>query len=777
MRFLSPKNTLVYAISFLFGIGVFSLKNTPQINLIEWVVIFTLLLTIFTTFKHYKSFCLSLSIMLLGFAWMGFASTQVIDSKIQDNYLNKPIVVKGEIVELPKINTQGTQFIFKATTPFEGRLKLSWYSNTNNKSKANQMPNLHVGDTWQLRLKLKQNNGYQNLGSFNYERWLFYKRINATGYVRNSNDNQRINTKTFSINQLRQTIRDSLLDVLEKKEFGGVINALIIGDRSLIPDKQWSLFKSTNTTHLSVISGLHIGLISGLVFFLIQFLWRRCSRLTLIAPAQVIGAYFGFVSAFLYALIAGFSIPTTRAFIMASVVFISIILRRHHNIWQLYAVALLLVLINDPLSIFSVGFWLSFYVVAIIIYGAKQQQEKSWLYRLIYIQILVSFASVPLTIWFFSSVSLLSPIANLIAIPIFSFITIPLSLIGALWFFGDFIDLSEISFSIANWSLLQLSTVLEQLQMLNFNQWHYTQTSWIDLVVFVLLVLIAIAPKALKLRYLSLLGLALMLFAPQASMDNNSMRMTVLDVGQGLASVIQTKNHTLLFDTGAQYSSGFNLGQSVVTPYLRAKGIQYLDKLIISHGDNDHMGGLDSILENFTVSEILASTPEKIKTKTLACQAGQHWQWDGVRFEILNPDKNTNFKNNNTSCVLKISNNKHSILFTGDIEREAEHHLVKNYKEKLKSIIMIAPHHGSKTSSTQAFLEAISPSFIVVSSGFKNRFQHPAKSVIQRYQDNNIKILNTACSGEIEFFLDDVVNIKEYRKTFARYYMRQCNDF
>jgi len=237
--------------------------------------------------------------MLLGFAWMGFVSTQVINSHIQDNYLNKPIVVTGEIVGLPTRNTHSTKFIFKAITPFEGRLQLSWYNNTNNKSKADKAPNLHAGDTWQLHLKLKQNKGYQNLAGFDYERWLFYKRIDATGYVRTAEDNQHINTKAFSIDKLRQTIRYSLLDILEKKEFGGVINALIIGDRSLIPNTQWSLFKSTNTTHLSVISGLHIGLISGLVFFLVQFLWRCYSRLTLITPAQVIGAYFGFVSAFL----------------------------------------------------------------------------------------------------------------------------------------------------------------------------------------------------------------------------------------------------------------------------------------------------------------------------------------------------------------------------------------------------------------------------------------------------------------------------------------------
>ncbi len=775
MLFSSSLSALFYALSFLFGVGLFSLKNTLQISLLEWGVVFTVFLTIFITFKRYKSLSLNLAVLLLGFAWMGFVSTQAIESKIENNYLNKPILVKGEVVELPEKNARSTKFIFKANTPFEGRLKLAWYNGYNN-TESVKAPDLHVGDAWQLLLKLKQNNGYQNLGVFDYERWLFYKRIDATGYVRNSTENQALNSKTFSANRLRQTIRQSLSVVLEKKEFGGVINALIIGDRSLIPDTQWSLFKSTNTTHLSVISGLHIGLISGLVFLLVQFLWRCCSRLMLIVPAQIIAAYFGLIAAFLYALIAGFSIPTTRAFIMASVVFVAMILRRHHNVWQLYGAALLLVLIYDPLSIFSVGFWLSFYVVAVIIYGARQHQEKSWLYRLIYIQILVSFSSLPLTIWFFSSASALSPIANLVAIPVFSFITTPLSLLGALLFFADFSYLSALSFSIANWSLVYLSMLLEQLQQFDFNQWRYTQTSLIDLIVFVLLALIAILPKALKLRYLSLLALVLMLFSPQPKIHNNSARITVLDVGQGLATVVQTRNHALLFDVGAKYPSGFNLGQSVVAPYLHAKHIQHLDKIIISHGDNDHIGGLDHILENFTVNEILTSAPEKIKTKTRTCQTGQHWQWDGIKFEILSPDKNTQFKNNNTSCVLKISNKQHSVLLTGDIEKKAEQYLVKNHKEKIKSTLMLAPHHGSKTSSTQAFIEAVSPSIVVVSSGFKNRFKHPAKAVVKRYQSNNIEILKTACSGGIEFFLNEEISTKEYRKDSARYYLRQCTD-
>ena len=746
----------------------------------EWVVIFAIFLTIFTTFKRHKSLSLNLSILALGFTWMGVVSTQVLNTQIQDNYLNKPILVRGEIVELPEKISRSTKFIFKANSPFQGRLKLAWYGHYNNKTDLPKVPNLRTGEPWQLLLKLKHNNSYQNLNGFDYEKWLFYKRIDATGYVRTSPDNQRISTDddTFSIDRLRQNIRYSLSPQIEKKAFGGVINALIIGDRSLIPDEQWSLFKSTNTTHLSVISGLHIGLISGFVFLLVQFLWRYSPRLSIMIPAQVAAAYFGLVSALLYALISGFSIPTVRAFIMASVVFISIILRRHHNIWQLYGMALILVLIHNPLSVFSIGFWLSFYVVAIIIYGAGQHQEKSWLYRLIYIQLLISFSSLPLTIWFFSSTSALSPIANLVAIPVFSFIATPLSLIGTLLTFSGLTYLSEISFSIANQSLVYLSVLLEQLQQSDFNQWHYTQTSLIDLALFILLIFVAILPKALKLRWLSAFILVLMILIPNPKMDNNSVLITTLDVGQGLATVVQTKNHVLLFDTGAKYPSGFNLGESVITPYLHAKHIQHLDKIIISHGDNDHIGGLDNILENFKVDEILSSVPEKIQAKALICQKGQSWQWDNIIFKMLSPDKDTSFKGNNTSCVLKISNEKYSILLTGDIEKKSEHHLVQSNKEELKSTIMLAPHHGSKTSSTQAFLNAVSPSLIVVSSGFNNRFKHPTKAIIKRYQSNDIKVLKTPCSGQIDILLSDsdAIKVKEYRKESAYYYLRQCKD-
>ena len=614
-----------------------------------------------------------------------------------------------------------TKFNFQAQYPFQAKLKLSWY--------GKHRPELIPGDKWELLLKLKNNNGYQNLGGFDYEKWLFYKQFNATGYVKQSPNNRKVaSNQGFSFDRLRYQLRQSLHALLTTYELGGVINALIIGDRSLIQPEHWQLFTDTNTTHLSVISGLHIGLVSGFVFLFVQFLWRRSTWFCLRLPAQIAAAYAGLIIALGYALIAGFSIPTQRAFIMAGVVFLSIIFRRHHNIWQLYGIALILVLIHNPLGVFSVGFWLSFYVVAIIIYGSKQHQNRSWLFRIIYIQLLISLATLPLIAWFFSAGSTLSPIANLIAIPIFSFVATPLSLLGALLFVSGFDALSQIALLIADQSLLYLSYFLSYLQALNFNQWHFAQSSLIGLIILLAIFLLAILPKGLKLRWLFVpMFLSVLISPKQTPLNQHEVLITTLDVGQGLAVVVQTKNHALLFDTGAAYASGFNLAQSVIIPYLHAQHIYQLDKIIISHGDNDHIGGLNHLLNHFKFGEIISSVPEKIKSSSKTCQSGQTWQWDGITFTMLNPDKPSAFIGNNASCVLKISNQSFSMLLTADIEKQAEKHLVKNNQAQLDVDIMLASHHGSKTSSTQAFLEATSPETIIISSGYKNRFNHPHK--------------------------------------------------
>ncbi len=333
--------------------------------------------------------------------------------------------------------------------------------------------------------------------------------------------------------------------------------------------------------------------------------------------------------------------------------------------------------------------------------------------------------------------------------------------------------LSNVSFSIANGSLEYLSILLEFLQNFDFNQWHYSPYSSIDLIALIIVAFIFILPSALKFRKVSLILLLVIWIQPGAKITQGEALITTLDVGQGLAHVVRTQNHTLLFDTGAKYPSGFNMGDAVITPYLRTQQINFLDMIIISHGDNDHIGGLSSILKDFKTEKVLSSIPEKISTDSDLCQSLPSWQWDGVNFQMLNLTHE--FTGNNASCVLRVSTKQYSILLTGDIEKEAEKNLIKIWPEKLKSDILISPHHGSKTSSSDAFLTATSPQWVIISSGYKNRFNHPAKQVTDRYKKHNIKILNTNCAGQIDIKLADKIEINQYRKLQKRYFWRACS--
>ncbi len=756
---------LFFALNFLLGIMLFSVRDTLSLSTLEIGLVLSLILVILTLFRRQKFIALSLVFFALGFGWMGLFSSQVLQSNIDESYFNTPINVTGTIDGMPNISDNNTKFIVKTTQPFNATIKLSWYEKPN-------IP-LHSGDQWRLLINIKHNNSYQNEGGFDYEKWSFFKQFDASGYVKSSDTNQLLAPNSgFSIDAIRQHIKQKLLDAIPQLAFIGVINALIIGDRSLLNDQHWALFKSTNTTHLSVISGLHIGLISGFVFLLFSFLWRQCQRCMLKLPDAVVGAYFGLLAALAYALIAGFSIPTQRAFIMASVVFLSLIFRRHYSAWQLYGGALLMVLALNPLSVFSVGFWLSFYVVAVIIYGTSQHQNKHWLWRLLYIQLLISLSTLPIIAWFFASGSVLSPIANIVAIPIFSFITTPFSLLGIILSYAQLNDLSDIIFAIANQSLIHLSVFLQYLQALEFNQWQYTLISTSTLILLTMSVLIGLLPGALKLRKIALILIVVAVFQPTEKITQGEVMITTLDVGQGLAHVVRTLNHVLIFDTGARYQSGFNMGDAVIMPYLQAHQVDAIDLLIISHSDNDHIGGLSSLLKRIPIDAIISSVPEKIPSVASFCRDKTSWRWDGVNFQLLNTTNH--FSDNNASCVLKISTLKRSIILTGDIEKKAEHDLVDTWGQQLQADVLISPHHGSKTSSSELFLTTVSPKFVLISSGYKNRYRHPASIILDRYNAHGITTLNTSCAGQIDVTLNNDITISRYRQAKKRYYWRQC---
>ncbi|MCU7836029.1 MAG: DNA internalization-related competence protein ComEC/Rec2 [gamma proteobacterium symbiont of Taylorina sp.] len=647
-------------------------------------------------------------------------------------------------------------------------------------------PKLAIGQQWQLDIRLKQPNGLMNPGGFDYEKWLFQNRIAATGYVR---EGYKINTAEHSfsvidfLRNLRQKLSDKLDNSLSDYPYKGLIKALSIGYRYDMKPEQWQLFLQTGTNHLIAISGLHIGLISSLIWLLVNLLWKINSHLNMRIPAYYAASIAALLAAVVYAALAGFSIPTQRALTMLLVVFIALMLKREIAPAYVLSSALLMVLIIDPLSPLSLGFWLSFSAVAIIIFLLSSRlsintERLSKLFQLGKIQLAIFIGLLPLMMLLFHQFSLISPLANLIAVPLMSLIIVPMTLLAsALLFIIE--PLGILLFEMLKWPIDTLFWYLEQMSLFPVNYYYLSEISLLSIMLVFIACFWLLMPTGWPARWSGLILLlpAFMLSAAEESAEipAGEVAIDVLDVGQGLSVVLRTRHHSLLYDTGDKFSPQFNMADMVSIPFLRIKGIDQIDKLVISHSDRDHAGSFAE-LQKLSIKQILSGEAQKIKNKyqqyfskgassyindvlVEQCHQGQQWQWDGVKFEILSPLQSLSTitkakpKANNQSCVIlvtTISNQK--ILLTGDIEKTVEKQLLRNYPE-LKANILLVPHHGSKTSSSNAFLDKIRPEIALFSYGYRNRFHHPANRVVQRYKKRKIKLYTTS-NGAIEMRRD-----------------------
>jgi competence protein ComEC len=405
------------------------------------------------------------------------------------------------------------------------------------------------------------------------------------------------------------------------------------------------------------------------------------------------------------------------------------------------------VLLVDPVAVLSAGFWLSFAAVTIISLAAQGRLsiDKGWRVwgRL---QWRVSLALIPLLLFLFQQASLVSPVANLVAIPVVSFLVVPFVLLATsiVWLMPE---IASVLYSITDSILNVLWWWLSFLADTPVSQWYGVKPTLISLCLAIVGFVLLLTPKGWPAKYLGFFFILPLLWPNTDVPKYGEVEFTLLDVGQGLASVVQTQHHTLVFDTGPQFNQHFDTGAAVVIPFLRQKNIKNLDMLIVSHEDTDHRGGLDSMRKELKITELISGYSER---GSRACRAGQHWRWDGVSFEILNPsDTDVNTKRNNASCVLRVSAGSESVLLSADIEKKAERRLVEKYAEQLKSTYLVAPHHGSKTSSSSVFLDMVDPEYVLIPVGYKNRYRMPHLSVLQRYRVRNIVIIETFSSGAI----------------------------
>lgn len=745
-----------------FAAGIYCLLQFSSLPPI-WVIFFLPLLIVFSRFYPVVRPVL---LFFLGFSWALLRADAVIKQNLPEEIEQQEVILTGVVISIPEIYTDHIRFQFRINEikdmnghvySSNGVTRLSWY-----KYKQTPIP----GEVWRLKAKLKRPWGFMNPGGFDYEGSLLRQGINSHGYVKQAVVNQRLNTEPgYFIQKWRYVISNRLKKIIDKSMYGLGL-ALSLGDRSQLHPDQLKILARTGTSHLIAISGLHLGLIASLFYFLARYVWSRFYCLTQRLPAPVFASIMAFIVAFIYAALTGFALPTERALIMIGVLLLALLSSRQIVVTHIIVIAVFLILLLDPFAIIMADFWLSFMAVCFIFYVtrfriSKQNPMTQWL-RL---QCYLSLALVPLLIFWFKQIPLYSVVANIVAIPVIGFVIVPLVLLAAVLIF-PFPQLSYYIYQfiavVADKQWAFLKYISEQ----NYGVIPIAAPGVFALISAVIGILILLMPRGLPARWLGVLWF-LPLFYPQlpkpafAEFD-----FTLLDVGQGLAAVIETNKHVLIYDTGAYFSEQFNLGDAVIIPYLKHNGIKMISMLLVSHGDNDHIGGARSILENFSVDKVLSSVPEKLPSnKAEHCYAGQQWHWDGVLFEILHPDLHSSFTGNNNSCVLKVSGGSGSVLLTGDIEKQAEFQLLKQSANKLKADILIVPHHGSRTSSTNEFIDSVSPQFAFFPVGYKNRFGFPKQDILSRYEARSVDTRVSYLTGALLVkFRENGIHINEYRR-------------
>jgi competence protein ComEC len=731
---------------------------------------------------------------LLGFCWAALIAHTALAPQLAKEDEGRDVTLVGTIDSLPYRFEQGVRFNFAveqvvgATMVVPPRVSLAWYAGF--RDTVQPVGAVQPGERWQLTVRLQRPHGNANPYGFDYEVWQLEQGVRATGYVRPEGDrNRRLDSFVFSIGNLvehcRATLRDRILRALPGKQYAGVIVALVVGDQRAIDQSDWAIFNRTGISHLISISGLHITMIAGLFAMLASALWRRSfftrAQLPLLLPAQKVAALAGAAVALLYVLLAGFGIPAQRTLYMLTVVAAALWSGRITNVSHVLCTALGVVVLLDPWAVLWPGFWLSFGAVAIILFatvgrtGAPQAGWWSMLRLGAHTQYVVTLGLVPLTMLLFAQVSLVSPIANAVAIPLVSFIVTPLALAGSMLPS----PLSDILLGMAHMAVEALAWFLGWIGAGPLAVWSApTPAPWVFC--FALAVTVwMLAPRGLPLRWIGAVAWLPLLAGLPSRPEQGEIAVTAFDVGQGMALLIETAGHRLLYDAGPLYSPEANGGNRVIGPYLKARGIASLDGMVITHSDADHAGGALTVMQAVKVGWVASSLWSNHPIMRAArahtrCVSGQRWSWDGVEFEMLHPTlasyDNLALKPNARGCTLHIRARGHSILLAADIEAAQEAQLVTGSADKLPADVLLAPHHGSGTSSTPGFLAAVHPALGVFQVGYRNRYHHPKPEVFERYREMGIGRMRTDESGAVLMHFGAQVEASGYRTQHQRYW-------
>jgi len=701
---------------------------------------------------------------------------------LEDSLQGQDVQVQGVVAAMVQPHDDGVRLRLEveaarhdgAPVRLPALIDLGWYADV---GRGHAVPALQPGQRWRLAVRLKAPHGASNPHGFDYELWLWEQGVQATGYVRSSARLDALHgapqllgqTWRHPVEWLRQQVRDAIVRRLQLADAGaarqsaaGVVAALVTGDQRAIERSDWDLFRATGVAHLMSISGLHITLFAWLAALLLGWLWRRSSRLCLAVPAPVAGVLGGVALAVGYALFSGWGVPAQRTVLMLAAVGL---LRLSGKRWPwplVWLLACAVVLLADPWAMLQAGFWLSFVAVAVLFAsgvpegGARRAGVPGHVHALLREQWVVTLALTPLSLLLFGQVSLVGLLANLLAIPWVTLVVTPLALAGVLW---------APLWQAAAWCVQLLLAPLQWLASWPWAQLHLPMAPlWAGIAAAAGGVLLALRlPWGVRALGLPLVLAALLWQVPRPA--PGQFDVLAADVGQGQAVLVRTAGHSLLYDAGPRFVGG-DAGERVLVPLLYALG-ERLDMLVLSHGDEDHTGGAPAVLARQAKARVLGSLqpghPVRGLRPVTACTAGQAWDWDGVRFTVLHPPPEGQGAaaraqpgSNGRSCVLRIEVSGRAgapgaaAILAGDLERAQEQELVAA-AAPLRADLLLVPHHGSKTSSSAAFIDAVQPHLALVQAGYRNRFGHPAPTVAARYRERGIPLVATPQCGAAQW--------------------------
>ena len=712
----------------------------------------------------------------LGLVWASIVGGQALTVRIAPSLVKQELAVSGRVLGLPRVDLLPVRFEMQpdaasaARLGSRGRLRLSWYQTA---------PRLLPGQRFVGSVRLRLPQGVQNPGGFDFERYAFEQRFAATGYVRSGRvfESGQL-TFLAQVDRLRLKLSQRIADQVADATLVALLQALAVGDQRGLQGPEWAILRNTGTGHLIAISGMHVGLVAGFGALCFGLWYRLFPRLALRLPRLLLAAVGALLAAAAYALLAGWSLPVQRTLVMIAVVLLARLQQRNASMPQSLAVAAVVVLLIDPLAVLNASFWLSFLGVAgllwclpgkateLVVAPSLRQRAQTLLSGFGRAQLAMSIGLLPVVIAFFGQSSLVGPLANLLAVPWITFVVIPLLLI-ALLLGSASVALGSGLLQLAAGLLHPLWSVLASMADWPGAAIHFPEPDGVAVVLATIGALWLFMPRGVPARAVALPLFLPLLWPLLTPIDEGDARISMIDVGQGLSVLVQTRRHTLLFDAGAGSARGFDFGEAVVVPSLVALGVRQLDRLVLSNLDNDHAGGRGAVLAAWPDAAVQIGIDADPAPR---CLAGERWQWDGVAFEFLHPPIYFPDIGNDSSCVLRVQSNRGAALLTGDISALIEARLLRDQAPLLRADLVFVPHHGSRSASSLAFVQATGARLAWISAGRDNRYGHPDAEVVARWQAAGARVVNSADSGFVAVSLGDLNAVGQRRLQHPHYW-------